>query len=83
VGADSTDLDAANNARQQFPSTYVANGYVDVLSTAFIRQKKLLHGHWVLPFITPVAPEVDTEEDFHFLEYQLSRAPAVATDLFA
>lgn len=83
VGSDTTELDAANNARQQFPSTYVANGYVDVLSTAFIRKTRLLHGNWVMPFVTPLAPEVDSEEDFAFIEYQMSREPSFAAELFA
>jgi CMP-N,N'-diacetyllegionaminic acid synthase len=82
VGADSTALDAANNARQQFPATYQANGYVDVLSTRFIRANGLIHGDWVMPFITPTVVEVDTEDDFDHLEYQLSRTPGIAEQLF-
>lgn len=82
VGTDSTALDSANNARQQFPKTYVANGYVDVLSTAFIRKQGLLHGDQVLPFITPLVAEVDTEDDFAYLEFQLTRAPLLGTQVF-
>ena len=82
LGADSTALDAANNARQQFPATYQANGYVDVLSTRFIRDNGLIHGDWVLPFITPTVVEVDTEDDFALLEYQLARTPKITTNLF-
>jgi CMP-N,N'-diacetyllegionaminic acid synthase len=82
VGVDSTALDAANNARQQFPSTYQANGYVDVLSTRFIRENSLIHGDWVLPFITPTVVEVDTEDDFALLEYQLARTQNISTQLF-
>jgi CMP-N,N'-diacetyllegionaminic acid synthase len=82
LGSDSTALDAANNARQQFPATYVANGYVDVLSTAFIRKSGLLHGDWVMPFVTPAVVEVDTEEDFAHLEFQITRAPIIAQQLF-
>lgn len=82
VGAGDTALDAANNARQQFPATYQANGYVDVLSTRFIRASGLIHGDWVLPFITPVVVEVDTEDDFAHLEYQLARTPDIAAQLF-
>ena len=77
IGADSTALDAANTARQQFPLTYNPNGYVDVLSTRFIREQGLLHGDWVLPFITPAVSEVDTEDDFALLEFQLSRSPSL------
>lgn len=82
VGGEGTALDTANNARQQFPATYQANGYIDVLSTCFIRESGLIHGDWVLPFITPSVVEVDTEDDFLQLEYQLSRSPLIASQLF-
>jgi len=83
LGSDSTALDAANNARQQFPATYSANGYVDVLASAFVRRSGLIHGDWVLPFVTPPVVEVDTEEDFAHLEYQLTRMPSIAQQLFS
>jgi CMP-N,N'-diacetyllegionaminic acid synthase len=82
LGSDDTMLDTANNARQQFPHTYQANGYVDVLSTAFIRRAGLIHGDFVVPFITPSVVEVDTEDDFSHLEFQLGRAPEIASQLF-
>jgi len=82
LGSDSTALDAANNARQAFPKTFIPNGYVDVLSTTFIRESRLLHGDHVMPFTTPTVTEVDTEADFDFLEYQLTRAPKLSTCLF-
>jgi CMP-N,N'-diacetyllegionaminic acid synthase len=82
VASDSTELDASNNARQQFPTTYIANGYVDVLSTAFIRKKQLIHGNHVLPFITPLVNEVDTMDDFAMLEIELQNHPEFAKRLF-
>ena len=82
LGTDNTELDSANNARQQFPSTYQANGYVDVLSTAFIRKAKLIHGDHVIPFITPTVVEVDTEDDFAHLEFQLTQMPSILQKLF-
>lgn len=82
VGSDSTALDVANNARQSFPRTYMANGYVDVLSTKFIRKSCLLHGDHVVPFVTPVVTEVDTEDDFVNLEYQLARSPEFINTIF-
>jgi|TARA_B100001059_G_C17804437_1_gene568200 N-acylneuraminate cytidylyltransferase len=82
VASESTELDTANNARQQFPSTYIANGYVDVLSTVFIRKMQLIHGDHVLPFVTPTANEVDTPEDFSLLETELENHPEFASRLF-
>ena len=82
LGGSNTKLDAANNARQQFPVTYQANGYVDVLSTSFIRETSLIHGDRVLPFVTPSVVEVDTEEDFAHLEFQVVREPQIISTLF-
>ncbi len=82
LGSDDTALDSANNARQQFPDTYQANGYVDVLATPFIRRAHLLHGDHVIPWITPVVVEVDTEDDFAHLEYQLTQMPQAVQKLF-
>lgn len=82
VASESTELDAANYARQEFPMTYIANGYVDVLSTAYIRENELIHGNHVLPFITPVVNEVDTIDDFSRLEFELQKHPEFATRLF-
>lgn len=83
LGAESTALDSANNARQQFPPTFQANGYVDVLSSNFVRSHGLIHGDWVMPFITPVVVEVDSEDDFAHLEFLLDRNPEIAQQLFA
>lgn len=82
LGAESTALDAANNARQQFPATYQANGYVDVLSSRFVRSHGLIHGDWVVPFVTPMVVEVDTADDFVYLEFLLDRHPEIANKLF-
>lgn len=82
LGSQDTALDSANNARQQFPSTYQANGYVDVLSSAFVRKTGLLHGHYVIPYVTPPVVEVDTEGDFAHLEFQLAQSPLITQKLF-
>jgi CMP-N,N'-diacetyllegionaminic acid synthase len=82
LGSESTALDVANNARQQFPTTYQANGYVDVLASKFIRKSGLIHGDHVMPFTTPAVTEVDTESDFAHLEFQLSQFPDIVETLF-
>ena len=66
------DLDNSNLGRQFFPKTFVPNGYVDVLRTSFIREHNLLHGNRVMPYVTDVVSEIDSEADFNFLRYQIS-----------
>jgi CMP-N,N'-diacetyllegionaminic acid synthase len=75
-------LDKANEARQSFPKTYMGNGYVDVLSVDHIVKHKKIHGDRILPFITEVITEVDTEDDFSYLEYQVNRDTSLISRLF-
>ena len=71
VGCESTDLDISNQARQSFPKTYIANGYVDVLSSKYIRKNEKIHGNYVLPFVTEPVGEIDTDYDFQLLQHEL------------
>ena len=69
MGAGSFSLDEANDPRQGFPTTYIANGYIDIIKTSFVKEKKLIHGKKVIPFLTSFSYEVDTIDDFSLLEY--------------
>ena len=69
------DIDSQNNARQEFPKTYVANGYVDILSAKFIKEKKILHGNKCFAYKTDFCIEVDTIDDFSLLEFEITRKP--------
>ena len=82
VGSMSSSIDVANKPRQTFNETYIANGYVDVLSVDFINANKQLHGDKAIPFETPISHEVDTIEDFNYLEYLVKSDPKFAKLLF-
>ncbi len=73
----SYELDEINAPRQSFPQTYSPNGYVDVLSTSFLREKNMLHGNKCRGFITDFSLEVDTKEDFKLLEFYLKSNPEI------
>ena len=65
--------DVANNARQQFPEVYIPDGYVDVLKASFIKSSNLMHGDKMIGFVSPVCTEVDTIEDFEYLEHEVHK----------
>ena len=71
-----------NSARQNFPNTYQANGYIDVLSTDFIISNNHIHGEKVLPFLTDDTHELDSEADFDYLEFLASEANEIFKKLF-
>lgn len=76
------NIDFANKPRQQFPNTYQANGYVDVLSVNFIKNNNLIHGDKVLPFVTPQVTEIDNINDFNRLEFELASNPDLYNKVF-
>ena len=82
LGGETTNVEAANQPRQSFPDTFFANGYVDVLLPRLILDKGLIHGDKVLGFETEIVTEVDTVEDFNYLEYQVSANSLLKAKLF-
>ena len=78
----SFDVDVANRPRQDYETTYDANGYVDIFRSSFVIENKRLLGDRVLAYVTPRIAEVDTFEDFDYLEYQVTMNPRLASRLF-
>ena len=78
----SFDIDSANRPRQRFKKTYDANGYVDIYRSSYIKKNKKLLGNRVLAYITPQVYEVDTVEDFDYLEYQIAKYPELVSRFF-
>jgi CMP-N,N'-diacetyllegionaminic acid synthase len=63
-----------NLPRQTFPTAYQPNGYVDIVTTAWLRSSPGgIFGPRVLGFITDPVVEVDTPEALELLEFQIAR----------
>ena len=75
----SFDVESANRPRQDYITTYQANGYVDVLRTDYIRRHGKIHGDRVTAFATPPVIEVDTEENFKLLQLQAAANPQLVS----
>lgn len=74
-------LDYVNNSRQSFPTTYAANGYIDIVTTNAVKAGSSLYGQNCIPFLTERAYEVDTEDDFQILDHQLGLRPSIKTNI--
>tara|TARA_B100001059_G_C17821407_1_gene578509 strand:- start:1967 stop:2713 length:747 start_codon:yes stop_codon:yes gene_type:complete len=59
--------------RQEFAPTYFGNGYVDIVKSSTIINKKSCYGSKMLGFETPDTGEIDTEEDFKKVEFYLNK----------
>jgi len=59
--------------RQNVQFTYIPNGYIDIIKVETIKNTDTLHGDKILAFETEVVIEIDTIEEFEYLEYKLSK----------
>jgi len=57
----------ANQPRQSFPKTYVANGYVDIFKASNLQEFNSIHGPEIQSFLTGTAVEVDSPHELEVL----------------
>jgi N-acylneuraminate cytidylyltransferase len=62
-----------NLPRQSFPQVYIPDGYIDILKSHVILNTGTLHGDKMLVFESPFCVEVDTNNDFEYLEFQIEK----------
>lgn len=62
-----------NLPRQNFPPVYQPNGYVDIIKSETVLKLKTLHGPKILSFLTPDVGEIDTINDFNYIEYRFHK----------
>lgn len=57
----------ANQPRQSFPTTYIANGYIDIFKASNLQEFQSIHGPEIQSFITETAVEVDSLHELEVL----------------
>jgi N-acylneuraminate cytidylyltransferase len=72
LNSDDTDLDKFNLPRQMYPKVFVPDGYVDIIRRSFVKKTGQIHGNKVIGFTSPVCSEVDSIEELHRIEYEIS-----------
>ena len=62
-----------NLPRQSYPKTYSPNGYVDIVTPDVFMNSDNFYGDKIYSFITDKTYEIDTIDDFNYIEYILSK----------
>jgi len=57
-----------NLPRQNFPKSYLPNGYIDIVRPKIFMNNNTFHGNKILSFVTEYVIEIDTIHDFELLE---------------
>ena len=64
--------DYTNLPRQNFPTAYQPNGYIDIAKRQTVESGKSAFSTKIIPFISEFVTEVDTQDEFNLLDYQLN-----------
>lgn len=59
--------------RQSYPKTYSPNGYIDIVKPSVFMTSDSFYGEKIYSFITDKTYEIDTIEDFNYVEYILKK----------
>ena len=62
-----------NLPRQSYPKTYSPNGYVDIVTPEIFMDSDSFYGDKIYSFITNKTYEIDTIDDFNYIEYILTK----------
>ncbi len=71
--ANGIDNEMANLGRNEFPTAYIPDGYIDIVKTEYVKKNGILHGDMMMAFESPSCVEVDSIEEFELLEYQIAK----------
>ncbi len=69
----SRNLDYLETPRQLCVPTYHPNGYVDIINPETFKKCHSFYGNKIYGFITEFTPEIDTQEDFEYIEFLMNK----------
>jgi len=62
-----------NLPKEEFEQVYIPDGFVDIVKSSFVMNSEKIHGGKMIGFESPVCTEVDSEEEFDYIQYQLDK----------
>lgn len=62
-----------NLPKEAFEDVYIPDGYVDVLKASHVMNQNTMHGNNMIGFQSPVCTEVDSLQEFEYIQYQLEK----------
>ncbi|MER2492175.1 acylneuraminate cytidylyltransferase family protein [Catenovulum sediminis] len=66
-------VEGFNLPKEQFEDIFIPDGYIDVIKKSHILNSQSIHGRNILAFESPVCSEVDSKEEFEYIEFQIQK----------
>jgi N-acylneuraminate cytidylyltransferase len=67
------DNEDYNLPKESFNQIYIPDGFVDIVKASFVINNNTIHGKKMIGFESPVCTEIDSIEEFEYIEYQIKR----------
>ena len=74
------DNEKYNLHKESFEQVYIPDGYVDIVKASYMLKNKKIHGDQMLCFESPVCTEVDSTEEFDYIQYQINKNESLLLD---
>jgi CMP-N,N'-diacetyllegionaminic acid synthase len=62
-----------NLPKEAFEQVYIPDGFVDIVKASFVMNSEKIHGDKMIGFESPICTEVDSVEEFDYIQYQLDK----------
>jgi len=62
-----------NLPKEAFNDVYIPDGYVDIVKASHVMNNNTIHGKKMIGFESPVCTEVDSMQEFEYIQYQLEK----------
>ncbi|MDB2665431.1 acylneuraminate cytidylyltransferase family protein [Gammaproteobacteria bacterium] len=62
-----------NLPKEAFEQVYIPDGFIDIVKLSFVMNNTEIHGDKMIGFESPVCYEVDSLEEFDYIQYQLDQ----------
>lgn len=62
-----------NLPKEAFAQVYIPDGFIDIVKLSFVMNNIEIHGDKMIGFESPVCSEVDSIEEFDYIQYQLDK----------
>jgi len=69
-----------NLPKEAFNDVYIPDGYVDIVKVSHVMNDKTVHGDKMIGFESPVCTEVDSMQEFAYIQYQLEKNGSLLLD---
>ncbi len=69
-----------NLPKESFEEVFIPDGYIDIVKASYLLNNNQTHGENIIAFESPVCTEIDSLEEFKYIQYQIKNSKNLLLD---